>query len=554
MDFQRIILSAALAFTLFMIWSAWQRDYGPQPPAAPVETSSVAPTAEAPAGVAPASDVPAVAPIAAAPTATDVPQQSTPSARRVRVVTDLFDAEIDSIGGDLRQVDLLKYPVAVDRLDQPIRLLSDGTGEFFVAQTALRAANAESTAPDHTKTFVPEADEYRLQPGEQTLRIPLHWNDGSGLEVTKIYTFHRDSYVIDVEFEIKNGTEMVWQGTAYRQLQRSNPGKGSRFTNPTYTGAAVSSDEKKYEKISFDDMGEENLSRDIRQGWVAMMQHYFVSAWVPVGEGQRRIYTLAPGNNRFVVGMYDQTAVAVQPGQTAAIPAKLFVGPKIQDQLEALAPNLDRTVDYGWLTVLAKPLFWLLDHIHDIVKNWGWSIIILTILIKLAFYKLSAASYKSMAHMRQVQPKMAAVKERYGDDRTKMNEAMMKLYREEKINPLGGCLPILVQIPVFIALYYMLLESVEMRQAPFILWIKDLSIADPFYVLPIIMGVTMLIQHRLNPTPLDPIQARVMMILPIVFTVFFIFFPAGLVLYWVVNNTLSIAQQWYITRSMEKAA
>lgn len=541
MDFQRIILLAALAFTLLMMWSAWQRDYGPQPA---VTTTTVAGTAAAPAT---ATDVPAM-PTAAVPSSTDMPQTGSPSGKRVHIITDLFDAEIDSIGGDLRRVDLLKYPVAVDKPDQPIRLLNDTASEFFVAQTALQAVG-DSVAPNHTKEFVPEATEYRMQPGEDSLRIPLRWSNDSGLEVTKVYTFHRDSYAIDVDLEIKNGTDKIWQGTAYRQLQRSNPGTGSSFTNPTFTGAAISSDEKKYEKLSFDNMSEENLNRDIQQGWVAMMQHYFVSAWVPEAEGQHRIYSLAPGNNRYVIGMNDQT-VAVQPGQTATIPAKLFVGPKLQDKLEALAPNLDRTVDYGWLTVIAKPLYWLLEFIHDFVKNWGWSIIILTILIKLAFYKLSAASYKSMAHMRKMQPKMAALKERFGDDKQKYQEAMMKLYREEKINPLGGCLPILVQIPVFIALYYMLLESVEMRQAPFILWINDLSIADPYYVLPVIMGVTMLIQHRLNPTPLDPIQARVMMVLPIVFTVFFIFFPAGLVLYWVVNNTLSIAQQWYITRKL----
>lgn len=544
MDFQRIILFAALAFTMLMLWQAWQRDYGPQPVAPAATVSS-------PQG---AADMPATPPVAATtPTAPDAPQTVSPSGKRIHVVTDLFEADIDSIGGDLRRLDLLKYPVAVDKPEQPIRLLNDNAADFFVAQAALLPSGSDMVAPGHTSEFLPEATDYRLQPGEQTLRVPLRWSDGSGLEVIKVYTFQRDSYAIKVELEIHNATGKVWQGYAYRQLQRTNPGTGSSFTNPTFTGAVVSSDEKKYEKISFDTMDDEELSRDIQQGWVAMMQHYFVSAWVPATEGVHHIYSKAVGSNRYLIGMYDQ-ALAVQPGSSMTIPATLYVGPKLQDQLEALAPNLDRTVDYGWLTLLAKPLFIALDFIHSLVKNWGWSIIILTILIKLAFYKLSAASYKSMAHMRQVQPKMVAIKERYADDRQKMNEAMMKLYREEKINPLGGCLPILVQIPVFIALYYMLLESVEMRQAPFILWIEDLSIADPFYILPIIMGVTMLIQHRLNPTPLDPIQARVMMILPIVFTFFFIFFPAGLVLYWVVNNTLSIAQQWYITRMMEKKA
>jgi len=546
MDFQRIILLAALAFTLMMMYSAWQRDYGTKP-----VTPTVASSASTTAGA--VKDIPAAPPTSTPVTPAETPVAAAPKGKRVHVVTDLFDADIDSIGGDLRRVDLLKYPVAVDKQDQPTRLLNDGQGEYFVAQSALLPANKESVAPTHTDEFVPEASEYQLQSGENTLRIPLHWSNGSGLEVIKTYTFHRDSYVIDVDLQVKNGTDKAWQGTAYRQLQRSAPATGSSLTNRTYTGAVISSDEKIYSKIAFKDMEKEQLSLDSKQGWVAMMQHYFLGAWVPGAEGSHHLYSKALGDNRYMIGMFDPT-ITVEPGKDALIPARLYVGPKLPEMLAAVAPNLERTVDYGWLTVLAKPLFWLLDQIHGAVKNWGWSIIILTIFIKLAFFKLSAASYKSMAHMRQVQPKMAAIKERYGDDRQKMNEAMMKLYREEKINPLGGCLPILVQIPVFIALYYMLLENVELRQAPFMLWIKDLSIADPYYVLPIIMGVTMLIQHRLNPTPLDPIQARVMMVLPIVFTVFFIFFPAGLVLYWVVNNSLSIAQQWYITRTMAKAA
>lgn len=542
MDFQRIILIAALSFTLLMIWNAWQRDHGPQP-VAPATESAVVTT----------PDMPAAPPQMAGTASTDVPQTAVPSGKKIRVVTDVFDVEIDTIGGDLRRVDLLNYPVAVDKPNEPFRLLNDGATDFFVAQAALVSTGSEGVAPSHTSEFMAEATEYRMQTGEQSVTVPLRWTDSSGVEVVKRYTFHREQYAIDVDLEIKNGSDKTWQGNAYRQLQRTNPGTGSSLTNPTYTGAVISTDEKKYLKIAFDDMDDEVLSQDTKQGWVAMIQHYFVGAWIPGAEGMHHLYTKAVGNNRYLIGMYDQP-ITLEAGKETTIPAKLYVGPKLQDQLEAVAPNLELTVDYGWLTVLAKPLFWLLDLIHGVVQNWGWSIIILTILIKLAFYKLSAASYKSMAHMRQVQPKMAAIKERYSDNRQKMNEAMMKLYREEKINPLGGCLPILVQIPVFIALYYMLLESVEMRQAPFILWIQDLSIADPYYVLPIIMGVTMLIQHRLNPTPLDPIQARVMMVLPIVFTFFFIFFPAGLVLYWVVNNTLSIAQQWYITRKMEKTA
>ena len=541
MDFQRIILLAALAFTLMMMWSAWERDYGPHP-VAPKQAVTVSTT--------PPTDIPAAPPVATPTPPSELPRTEAPLGKRVHIVTDLFDADIDSIGGDLRRVDLLKYPVAVDKPNQPTRLLNDGSGEYFIAQAALLPV-VGSAAPKHTDEFVPEKSEYRLLPNENTLSIPLHWSNGSGLEVTKIYTFHRDSYVINVDFQVKNGTDTVWQGTPYRQLQRSAPA-ASRLTNRTYTGAVISTDEKPYNKIPFKEMDKEQVSLDTKQGWVAMMQHYFLGAWIPGLEGVHHVYSRALGNNRYMIGMYDPT-VAIQPGKDLDIPARLYVGPKLPDVLAAVAPNLDRTDDYGWLTVLAKPLFWLLDHIHGVVKNWGWSIIILTILVKLAFFKLSAASYKSMAHMRQVQPKMAALKERYGDDKQKYQEAMMKLYREEKINPLGGCLPIVVQIPVFFALYSMLLESVQLRQAPFILWIKDLSIIDPFYVLPVIMGATMLIQHRLNPTPLDPVQARVMMILPLVFAVFTAFVPAGLVLYMVVNNSLSITQQWYVSRSLAKA-
>ncbi len=388
---------------------------------------------------------------------------------------------------------------------------------------------------------------YQLDEGKDSLEVRLRWNDGKGVEVDKIYTFHRGSYVIDVAFEVRNNSGQPWTGHMYRQLQRSEPEDGGSFFVYTYTGGVIYSPEDKYEKIDFDDMRQSNLSRSFDSGWAAMIQHYFLGAWIPPKDQSNNYYTKAPGNNRYIIGMVG-SAERVAPGETGTLNAQLYVGPKLQDQLEEVAEGLELTVDYGILTIISEPLFWMLKQIHNIVGNWGWAIIILTIMIKAAFYKLSETSYKSMAHMRKVQPRLQQLKERYGDDRQKLNEAMMKMYREEKINPLSGCLPILVQIPVFIALYWMLLESVEMRQAPFMLWINDLSTKDPYFVLPVLMGATMLIQHKLNPTPLDPIQARVMMILPIAFTFFFMFFPAGLVLYWVVNNTLSIAQQWYITR------
>ena len=315
----------------------------------------------------------------------------------------------------------------------------------------------------------------------------------------------------------------------------------------TYTGGVIYSKQHKYEKIKFDKMKKENLSREIKGGWAAMIQHYFLAAWIPNKDETFHYYSRVFDNDRYVIGMTSPT-YHVAAGQTKLLESELYIGPKLQTHLETIAPGLELTVDYGILTVVAKPIFWLLRTIHSFVGNWGWSIIFLTLTIKLAFYKLSETSYKSMANMRRMQPRMKALKERYGDDRAQMNKALMELYKKEKINPLGGCLPIVVQIPVFISLYWVLLDSVELRQAPFMLWIQDMSTPDPYFILPILMGVTMLIQQRLNPTPLDAIQAKLMMVLPFTFGIFFSFFPAGLVLYWVVNNTLSISQQWYITR------
>ena len=466
-------------------------------------------------------------------------------AERVRVTTDLFDIELDTTGGDLRRVDLLQYPVSVEEQDKPIRLMDDGS-EFHIAQAAMLGVG-DSAAPNHHQIFTAEKREYQMAEGADSLEVRLSWSDESGVQVDKIYTFHRGSYAIDVDFEVQNRSDKPWSGHLYRQLQRSEPADSGSMFIYTYTGGVIYSEEEKYEKIDFADMSKNDLSRTVEGGWAAMIQHYFLSAWVPPADEKANFYSKAPGGNRYILGMVSPAA-SVSPGESHTMQSRLYVGPKLQDELEEVAKGLELTVDYGFLTVIAKPLFWMLDLIHGFIGNWGWAIVILTLMIKLAFYKLSETSYKSMAQMRKLQPRLKQLKERFGDDKQKLNEAMMKMYREEKINPLGGCLPILVQIPVFIALYWMLLESVEMRQAPFMLWIEDLSVKDPYFVLPVLMGITMFIQHKLNPTPLDPIQARVMMILPIAFTFFFMFFPAGLVLYWVVNNTLSIAQQYYITR------
>ncbi len=542
MDNPRVLLAIALSFLILLIWQAWMEDYGPiREPAQ--QAAEADPQAAAP-------DLPTAPTEQALPTAAEDIAAQLPEGERVEVITDMFRAVIDTRGGDLRQVDLLQYPQSRDKDSEPFRLLEEGAQQLFVAQSGLRAAAGPE--PTHHAQFSVEQTRFELNDNSEVLEVPLQWRNGSGVEVTKLYRFRRGSYVVEVEFQVRNQSGADWSARPYHQLQRTPLQQESRFLY-TYTGGVLYSPEEKYEKISFDDMSDENLSRDVTGGWAAMIQHYFLAAWVPPADQTERYYTRALQGDRYVIGMIG-APLSVAAGAEKTGQTRLYVGPKLQHVMEDVAPGLELTVDYGKLTFLAKPIFWLLEKIHALVGNWGWSIIFLTMLIKLAFFKLSETSYKSMANMRKLAPRLQALKERYGDDKQKLNQAMMEMYKTEKINPLGGCLPILVQIPVFIALYWVLLESVELRQAPFMLWINDLSVADPYFVLPLIMGATMLIQQKLNPAPLDPIQAKVMMVLPVVFTVFFAFFPAGLVLYWVVNNTLSIAQQYVITKRVEKGA
>ncbi len=537
----RSFLFIALAAVLFFMWQAWQQDYGPQPqPQAPPASAAedAAPSPETRADVPDVPTGPGEAPAEARAGAA-------PAQPAVQVVTDVLDVAIDLRGGTLRRADLLAYPVSTDQPNTPVRLLNDTRPDLFLAQSGLIGASA---APNHHTLFSAEEREYRLGPGEETLEVVLDWDGPGGMRVTKTYTFQRDSYVVGVSHRVENAGDAPWSGRMYGQFQRTQPPQPSGlFRIYTYTGGVLSSAEKPYEKIDFDDMAERDVERETEDGWAAMIQHYFAGAWVPDRESVNRYYSKALPDGRYVLGVMSP-AQTVAPGASGRLDMTLYVGPKIQDRLDAVAPHLERTVDYGWLWFISEPLFWLLDWIHSFIGNWGWSIVVLTFLIKLAFFHLSATSYKSMARMRKLQPRVQAIRERYGDDKQKMNQAMMQIYKEEKINPLGGCLPILVQIPVFIALYWVLIESVELRQAPFALWIDDLSTNDPYFVLPILMGVTMFLQQKLNPAPPDPIQAKIMMALPLVFTFFFLFFPAGLVLYWLVNNVLSIAQQWVITR------
>ncbi len=540
MDNLRLILFAALGFVLLSLWQAWQMDYGRRPAVTATSEKSEDALSQQKA----AEDIPDAIETAQS----SLPQQAqekVQKGQRVYVETDVFEVIIDTQGGDIRRTALKKYPVSLDQPDVPFVLFDDTKGKFYASQGGFIS---KQPASDHHSNYKVSASEYALAKGQDKLEVILTWAE-DGIEIDKVFTFYRGQYVIDVTYRVNNHSSENWYGRYYQQLHRKHTDETRRML-PTFTGAAISSPEKRYEKIKFKDMAEEPISREGKEGWVAMIQHYFVSALIPPQGINHHYYTKVLEGDRYIIGFYgpEQT---VAPGESRETTVRVYSGPKIQKVLASIAPGLELTVDYGVLWFIAKPIFWLLRHLHSLVGNWGWSIVLVTIVIKAILFPLSAMGYKSMAKMRKVTPRMTAIRERYANDKARMNQAMMELYKEEKINPLGGCFPILVQIPVFLALYWVLLESVEMRQAPFILWIKDLSIKDPYFVLPLLMGISMYVQQKLNPPPPDPVQARVMQLLPVIFTFFFAFFPAGLVLYWVTNNILSIVQQWMITKQIE---
>jgi len=555
MDNQRMLLWAALGFLLLQLWISWQQDYGPKPvPVTPVAGNTTqqdtGPAIDqsqnsSTAGITPTNDLPAPVPVEGQPAVVTDSASGGPSGEEITVTTDTFTVSISSKGGDINSVRLLQYPTSIETPDDPFVLMNNTEAEYFVAQSGLQSSG--SSAPDHHAIFSVEKTEYNLG-DQQEILVPLVWQSEDGVTVTKTYIFKRDSYLIDLEYDIQNNSGTALNFNQYRQLRRK-PVTDDETQSFIYTfiGGVVSTDQDPYEKIKFENFDDEPQT-ETTGGWAAIIEHYFLGAWIPEQAETNKIYTKALSSpQRYIIGL-QSGAMPIADGTKGQMRSGFFVGPKIQERMKEVAPHLDLTVDYGFLSVIAKPIFWLLQKIHSIVGNWGWAIVGVTMCIKLIFYKLSEASYRSMARMRKLQPQLASLKERYGDDRAKMGQATMDLYKKEKVNPLGGCLPILVQIPVFISLYWVLLESVELRQAPWILWIQDLSLKDKFYVLPLIMGITMFIQQKLNPAPVDPIQAKVFMAMPFIFTIFFAFFPAGLVLYWVVNNTLSIAQQYYITR------
>ena len=562
MDNPRLFLWIGLALLAWMNVIQWNRDYGtaaPQAAAAPAATAaapdagggtstlpalpSATPAAPAAGAAAPAT---AAASVPAAPTGDETALATAP---RVRVVTDVLDLDISLTGGTLTRADLLVYPVNKVKDSPPVRLLTTDEQNFQVARSGLRAAGG-GAEPTHLAPFTAAASEFRLAPGANELRVPLSWTDGQGLVVTKTFVFRRGSYAIDLVYDVTNSTATDWQGASYLQFARHvYAPERSMFDVESYAyrGPAIY-DGQKYRKLDIeDDAGKFNES--FAGGWMAEMQHHFVNAAVPPVK-ESFDYTLGMDGTHSLLGFRGPLRT-VPAGTTAQFQDTLWIGPKLQAQLEKVGPKLELTADYGKLTILAQPLFWLLEMVHKVVQNWGWSIIIVTILLKLLFYKLTETSGRSMAKMRTIGPRMKSIQERYKDDREALAKHMMELYKREKINPLAGCLPILIQIPVFLAFYWVLLESVEMRQAPWMLWIQDLSSRDPYFILPIIMGAAMYGQFKLNPAPPDPMQAKVFALMPIVMTVMMAWFPSGLLLYWTTNTLLSIAQQWNINRVVE---
>ncbi len=541
MDTQRLILFFVFSFSLLLLWDAWQKDNRPIIPTIGPSTQLSAVQATVPSPSVPAQVTPATQ-----KKGTSVIPPNTATAaehEKLRVKTDSLIADIDLRGGDIVRLEFLGQR---DTLDEKTNFVLFTPEHRYAAQSGLIGLGL----PTHKTIYSAEAREYALTDGKDDLTVRLEAPGPDGVKTVKTLTFHRASYIIDIGHEITNRSSVPLAAHAYFQLLRDGkapPGDSAMVSS--YTGAAIYTEEEKFKKLAFGDLDKSKPSfpKTADNGWIAVLQHYFVSAWLPKEKTPREYYAKRLEDNLYSVGVIVPLA-PIAPNASASVAISLYAGPQEQDNLKHIAPGLDLVVDYGWLTVVAAPLFWLLQFLYKWVGNWGVAIILLTVIIKAIFFPLSAASYKSMAKMKLVTPRMTKLREQYGNDRARLNQAMMELYKTEKINPLGGCLPIVVQIPVFISLYWVLLASVELRHAPFYLWIHDLSAQDPYYVLPLLMMVSMVIQTKLNPVPPDPVQAKVMMIMPFAFGVMFFFFPAGLVLYWLVNNILSIAQQWQITR------
>jgi YidC/Oxa1 family membrane protein insertase len=545
------MLVAACGMLSYALWTAWQKDY---PVNAPTETPAVIST-HTPASILPTlknDDSTRITDNQSQAGFPEIQGEQQENSRLVSIKTDVLDLKIDLNQGDVIGAQLLNYPESVEQKEKPFTLLNNRVSTRYVANSNILVIDQQALKHMVTE-FSSENNNYTLEANKNQLIVSLIGKTNDGISVKKEFIFKRGSYLIEVQYVLNNKSNETWKGYMNTQLLRTLPkeDKSSPFHIGSYTGASYSSPgHHRYEKVTFKEMDKHALDTDVEGGWFAMQQHYFLTAWIPFANEKNRFYTRTVDGS-YAIGSMSQP-IYLKPGEQHTVGSKLYLGPETADVLKAIAPGLDLTIDYGWLWFISSLIFSLMSMIYHVVGNWGWSIVLVTLLIKLAFYRLSAKSYRSMAGMRQLQPKLQALREKFGDDKAKMSQATMALYKAEKINPLSGCLPMLVQIPVFIALYWVLVESVELRQAPFILWINDLASPDPWHVLPLIMGATMFIQQRLNPTPPDPMQAKLMMLLPVLFTGLFWNFPAGLVLYWTVNNTLTILQQWYITRQHER--
>lgn len=559
----RPVLIIGLVFLAYMMWVEWQKDYGAAPQTSKPRTQESVAVQDIPPGN--AVDLPGNAVDLPEPTE---PIQVTPSDKGevaitaantvISVKTDVLELEIDPVGGTVVSALLLDYPIVQKEPKNKVNLLAAQGDRMFIAQSGLLS---RQDAPNHTSAYTTEKYQYTLTEGAGELHVPLTWQSDTGVHVTKTFVFTEGDYDIAVLHEVSNAGNEAWTGSRYDQLQRTVAGdeESAGFTNPgrySFEGIGFYNPEDKFEKVDFDDVADNPYEKVSRGGWLSMIQHYFFAAWIPPAEEDVTYSTQAitgGGWPRYVARNVSP-ARQLTPGDSTEFESLLYLGPKLQDRLPELASGLEYTVNYGIFTVFSKPLFWLLAKIHGFVGNWGWAIVILTIFIKAAFFKLTEAQYRSTARMRKLQPRIEQLKERYGDDRQRMSQAMMELYKKEKVNPLGGCLPILVQIPIFIALYWVLLESVELRQAPFILWIDNLSVRDPYFILPLLNAAFMFATQRLTPmVGMDPLQQKMMTMMPIVFSIMFAFFPAGLVLYWATNAGLSLAQQYYITRKIAAA-
>ncbi len=546
LDFIRIALYAILIALVLFLYQAYQKEHSDQ------STITTTPSIQTPESS--QNTIPSLPEqVTHSHAISSAPLKKKSDSHLIHIETDVLSADIDTVGGNFTQIKLLQYPEKLYSTE-PFLLLNNTPDTRYLAQSGLISTEGPDTSETQAH-YTADKKSYTLSNDKESMEVVLHWKNNKNISVDKVLTFKKNHYDVDVNYIVHNQSAQPWDGHLYFQLLRKNSEQNAHqnglTSTVTYFGGAISSPDKRFQKISFKQMGQTNLNQTITGGWAAMIQHYFVSAWIPDHQESFQYFSKVNADNLYTIGMMS-APLSSPAGMTSSFHSTFYSGPLIADYLNPLSPTLKLSIDYGWFWFISGIIFWMMQHIYDVVGNWGWSIVIVTLIIKLLFFHLSAKSYRSMSGMKTLQPKLVALKERFAEDKQKLTQATIELYKKEKINPMSGCLPILIQIPVFIGLYWVLIESVELRQAPFILWIHDLSMKDPFYVLPLLMGLSMFLQQRLNPPSSDPTQAKIMLFMPVVFTALFMNFPAGLMLYWFVNNTLSFLQQWFIMRSINK--